>query len=554
VAPGDASASDAADTFTATVSVVHGTLAVGAHGSATLTTSNGGATVTLTGSLSDVNTGLGNVTYTPNDFIGTDTLTLSATSTDGASVSAATSNSITISVNSIAEGPILGGATSRVAFISHAVTLGATDTVVDGDDTLGNVTITGLPTNLTGFNGGTYSGSSWTGTAAQFNALSFTTGTTTGTFTLSISATTTGLEAATTTGSYVLTVKPQNVLLSGNEMNSTIQSDLSAYGITSTIVSSSQLQFTDFSQYTGIWLSWATTYDNSSGQLASKFSNFINAGGNVLAEEGGGTNELSFLPNGSSVSTTGGSGDTVQIINSFGSLMNSVTGAGLSNWSSSYHDTYGSIGPFTGIADDQLGRWLTIGESLGQGNLVITGQDPSFHIKSGAGATGPGSPKAQFAVNALSLGPNHTDPPVGTVTDVAYNGATVDLISDDGSPLLELGPNATDNVAFDPDSPDGVLQLDSATTFAGQVALFAPGNTIDLRDIAFGASTSLGYSGNTDGGTLTATDGANSANIALIGNYMATAFATASDGHGGTAVTIAGTSATQDPLLTTPHP
>jgi hypothetical protein len=234
--------------------------------------------------------------------------------------------------------------------------------------------------------------------------------------------------------------------------------------------------------------------------------------------------------------------------------MNSLTSAGLSNWGSSYHDTYGSIGPFAGIDSDNSGRWVTIGESIGQGNLVITGQDPSFHVQFGAGATGPGSPKAQLAVNALSLGPNHTDPPVASVSDVAYNGATVDLISDDGGHnLLELGANANNNVAFDPDSPDGVLQLDSATTFDGKVALFAEGNTIDLRDIGFGPGTTLGYSGSTDGGTLTVSDGTNTAAIALLGNYMATAFATATDGHEGTSVTIAGASSNQDPLLTSPH-
>ncbi len=171
---------------------------------------------------------------------------------------------------------------------------------------------------------------------------------------------------------------------------------------------------------------------------------------------------------------------------------------------------------------------------------------------SGAGAVGPGSPKAQFAVNALSLGPNHTDPPVGTVSEVAFNGASVDLISDDGSPLLELGANASDNVAFDPDSPDGVLQLDSAATFTGQIALFAPGNTIDLRDITFGPGTTLGYSGDVSGGALTVSDGASTANLTLLGQYSAASFATASDGHGGTVVTLPPATAGQDQIVT-PH-
>jgi hypothetical protein len=38
------------------------------------------------------------------------------------------------------------------------------------------------------------------------------------------------------------------------------------------------------------------------------------------------------------------------------------------------------------------------------------------------------------------------------------------------------------------------------------------------------------------GGTLQVTDGAHTANIALLGNYMASVFITGSDGHGGTTV------------------
>ena len=48
----------------------------------------------------------------------------------------------------------------------------------DSDDTLGTVTITGLSNDLTNFNGGSYTASTgtWTGTAAQFDALTFNAG------------------------------------------------------------------------------------------------------------------------------------------------------------------------------------------------------------------------------------------------------------------------------------------------------------------------------------------------------------------------------------------
>ena len=96
------------------------------------------------------------------------------------------------------------------------MTLGATDTVSDADDALGSVTITGLPGDLTSFSGGSYTASSgtWTGTAAQFNALTFNAGGP-GTFALSISASTTGAEAGSSSESYTLTVSNIGPLVSG---------------------------------------------------------------------------------------------------------------------------------------------------------------------------------------------------------------------------------------------------------------------------------------------------------------------------------------------------
>jgi hypothetical protein len=55
------------------------------------------------------------------------------------------------------------------------------------------------------------------------------------------------------------------------------------------------------------------------------------------------------------------------------------------------------------------------------------------------------------------------------------------------------------------------------------------------------------YSGDSSGGTLTVTDGTHAANIALLGNYMASVFVAGSDGHGGTA--LGGAQA----LVTPPH-
>jgi hypothetical protein len=97
----------------------------------------------------------------------------------------------------------------------------------------------------------------------------------------------------------------------------------------------------------------------------------------------------------------------------------------------------------------------------------------------------------------------------------------------------------------------GTLQLDDSQGFTGQIYGFGGQDQIDLGDIAFGASTTLGYAANSSntGGTLTVSDG--TANIALLGQYMASSFVTASDGHGGTLITDPPPS--QQSPLTHPH-
>ena len=59
-------------------------------------------------------------------------------------------------------------------------------------------------------------------------------------------------------------------------------------------------------------------------------------------------------------------------------------------------------------------------------------------------------------------------------------------------------------------------------------------------------------SGSNTDGTVTAADGAHAASLALLGQYMASSFVTAGDGHGGTPLADPASSQ-QQPLLTQPH-
>jgi hypothetical protein len=72
------------------------------------------------------------------------------------------------------------------------------------------------------------------------------------------------------------------------------------------------------------------------------------------------------------------------------------------------------------------------------------------------------------------------------------------------------------------------------------IAGFCANDQIDLSYIALGPNTMVAYAPNNSntGGTLTVNYGSgNVANIALLGQYMASGFALSSDGHGGTLVT-----------------
>ena len=102
---------------------------------------------------------------------------------------------------------------------------------------------------------------------------------------------------------------------------------------------------------------------------------------------------------------------------------------------------------------------------------------------------------------------------------------------------------------------NGTLRLDQPSTFTGKVSGLGAQNTIDLAGIAFDAQTTLGYSPNSNGtgGTLSLTDGIHSAKIALLGNYIASNFAMASDSHGGTVVVVEATGSANQSLLTHPH-
>lgn len=100
--------------------------------------------------------------------------------------------------------------------------------------------------------------------------------------------------------------------------------------------------------------------------------------------------------------------------------------------------------------------------------------------------------------------------------------------------------------------PTGTLQLDDSSSFSGTIAGMTGADSLDLRDVNPAAVQLPTYSGTAADGTLTLADSTHSANIALLGNYLASTFVTSNDGHGGTLVTAVA-EGSNTPLVTPPH-
>ena len=165
----------------------------------------------------------------------TATLNITATSS-GAFGATSAPQTISLTVSPVAENPVFGGSVATsAAEQGGVVTLGATVAAFDADDGAVSVTITGLANDLSTFNGGTYTAATgtWTGTAAQFNALTFHAGEN-GTQNLTITASTTGAEAGSSSESYTLTVNPvaENPVLARCDSATVSEGGLVTLGVT----------------------------------------------------------------------------------------------------------------------------------------------------------------------------------------------------------------------------------------------------------------------------------------------------------------------------------
>lgn len=217
--------------------------------------------------------------------------------------------------------------------------------------------------------------------------------------------------------------------------------------------------------------------------------------------------------------------------------------------------------------------------ALSDGGFVVTWEDGSQGVGGATGDTSGSAIKAQmFAGDGTKIG-SEILVNVSTAYDQADsriaalpNGGFTVTWTDYGTGNVKsrvFGPDpsttaiaagttpeiATATQAHLAFAPEGAaLQLDHSTAFIGEIAGFGGADTIDLRDVIFGSGTTLGYKANSSnaGGTLVVSDGTHTSALALLGQYTATSFAVASDGHGGTIIASA-SAATQANTLAPPH-
>jgi autotransporter passenger strand-loop-strand repeat protein len=139
---------------------------------------------------------------------------------------------------------------------------------------------------------------------------------------------------------------------------------------------------------------------------------------------------------------------------------------------------------------------------------------------------------------------------------VAYSGSTVSGATISGGTLeLQTGANEAGTFNF---ASAGMLTLDGTGTYSMLVAGFtSPTAEIDLTSINYtGATLSFAEASNNTSGTLTIANGASSASVLLLGNYVAGAasFTLEKDSGGGTIVFDPPVVAGPNPNgLATPH-
>jgi VCBS repeat-containing protein len=483
--------------FTVTLTDSHGVLSANTVGDGDMAIVSG-TTLTITGSLSDVNSDLATLTDT-NGTVGPDPITLTATDSLGSS---AAQQTLAVTIQ-----PAVVPATTLTF---DNLPLSVESSIPNGYGGLDWSNFYYLDSNtdvpISGYSHGTVSGPDVAYNAYGEQA--------------SISGTTFNFIGADLTAAWnnglVITVDgyDHNVLVDQQTVvvntNTPTWFDLDFNGITDLVFSSSG----------GV----SAGYDGSGTQFA--MDNFTYS---AIADP-----DLT-ISSGGSIQISSSSANTVLFSGSTGILV-------LDNPS----NFTGKIAGISGSSDilDLKGFDTNTTAATGSGSYdsangttTLTVTDPSQHLTTPITLVGDYSNSTWAVTDDGHGGVDIVDPPPAHSPTIA-SGATLEIAS--GVSLAIASPVATgESVTFH--SSTGSLTLDTPSSFDGVISGFTGDGTlagsdqIDLKGISYHSSSfTESYNSTTD--TLTVSDGANDATLHFIGTYQAANFSFASDGNGGTIV------------------
>jgi probable HAF family extracellular repeat protein len=188
--------------------------------------------------------------------------------------------------------------------------------------------------------------------------------------------------------------------------------------------------------------------------------------------------------------------------------------------SGTYATGVNGTGAIVGFYDNGSGR---------HGFIDAGGNFTTFDDPAGAGT------------NTTVFSNNDSGQIVGNYLDNSYQGFVATPVSLTSSITIPAGAildltsaySGTVNYA----SSTGTLKIETSSGFTGTIAgQLATTDVIDLADVSYASLQTPTYSGNNSPGTLTVSDGTHTAHLAFSGNYSTASFQTSNDGKGGTNV------------------
>ena len=244
----------------------------------------------------------------------------------------------------------------------------------------------------------------------------------------------------------------------------------------------------------------------SSGGIASGTT--VSSGGTEYVDTGGIARSTLVTSNSTQVVSSGGTASGT-ILSAHGyarvSAGGTISGAVISASGSGFIQG-------TAISTTLSGGWQVVSSGGVASNTQLNAGGYEF-VSSGGTASGA----------VVSTGAAEYVDSGGTLSGATLSG---------GQAIVSAGGIVSGTITF---AGSGALVLYDSDSFSGTIAGLSDANeTIHLRDMNFASMTHSYTSTGASAGTLTVTDGADTATLALIGQYTAASFHFAADSNGGT--------------------